>query len=393
MSDDPLSDWRLHWSAEELEWRQLDWTEQRDQRRAEREMRRRERKRMDRKVFGPDLLPGTFDAHFNEEQLRNHGLPLLKSERELAVWLDISLERLRWFSFDRPADTVWHYVRYTVPKRSGGQRVILAPKSELKALQRKILHEVLSQIPAHPAAHGFVPGRSIVSNAKPHVGAAFVLKLDLKDFFPSITFKRVRGLFASFGYSSSLASTLALLCTARDRIPYQHGDITYFVSNSSRHLVQGAPTSPALANLIARSLDKRLHNYSNERGVTYTRYADDLTFSYNDLEHIHLVREAAYHIIEHEGFRANHAKTRIMSQASRQMVTGIIVNTKASTPRELRRKLRAILHNAQRTGLQAQNVDEHPNFRAYLYGLIGYVHAANPQQAAVLGTRLKSVPD
>src|SRR5262249_43497285 len=154
-----------------------------------------------------------------------------------AAWLGISLTRLRWYTHDRPADAVWHYVRYTLPKRTGGQRVILAPKRELKALQRKILRGLLAQVPTAPAAHGFVAGRSILSNARTHVGRQVVLKLDVKDFFPSITYPRVRGLFIALGYSFAVSSALALLCTEYERIPAVVEDLVRYVSIGPRYLI------------------------------------------------------------------------------------------------------------------------------------------------------------
>lgn len=396
MSSDSLTQWRLSWTHEELSWRPLNWAEHRENRALERERRRQERARQDRKTFGQNQF-GISSEHrrvvLNHHKITKSDLPLIDSEQDLANWLTLSLHELRWFTFDRSADTVYHYFRYTIPKRSGGQRVILAPKPELKRVQRQILHEILNKVPLHPAAHGFAMDHSIVTNAYPHIGHRFVLNLDMKDFFPGITAARVRGIFVNLGYSFPVAAGLALLCTEYDRIPYTRHGLTYYVSKGERHLVQGAPSSPALANLAARSLDKRLSEYSSQLGIIYTRYADDLTFSGDNLDALHKMRRAAYHIIEYEGFRVNHQKTRLMTQATRQMVTGVVVNQHTSTPRELRRQVRAIIHNAQRTGLQAQNRDGRENFRAYLQGLIGYIHEANPSHALPLSRLLQSIPD
>jgi RNA-directed DNA polymerase len=363
------------------------WRQEQERRRLEREQRRRERPLRDRVYFGEEswgVSPEHRERKTDEDRLRHFDLPLLHSEQALAAWLDIPLTRLRWFTHDRPADTVWHYVAYYVPKRSGGQRLILAPKRELKALQHHILHHLLARVPVTEVAHGFVPGRSIVSNAEPHVGKAFVLNFDLADFFPSITFPRVRGLFLSLGYSFSVASVLALLCTEHEREAFDHDGKRYFISVGPRHLVQGAPTSPALANLVAARLDRRLDGLARAEGFRYTRYADDLTFSGDDMSGVHTLLRAVPRIVADESFVVHEGKTRLFRRSSRQVVTGLVVNEQLGTPRELRRRVRAILHNARHSGLEAQNHEGRGDFRGYLQGLIGFIHEANPEQAREL---------
>jgi retron-type reverse transcriptase len=350
----------------------------------------------DRGWFGEEVWGASArhrGAAADPAKLGRFALPPLATEGDLATWLGIPLSRLRWFTHDRPADTVWHYVRYTVPKRSGGERVILAPKPELKALQRKILRGLLAQVPAAPAVHGFVPGRSILSNAQAHVGRQVVLKLDLKDFFPSVTYPRVRGLFIALGYSFALASALALLCTEYERVPAVLDGAARFVSVGPRYLVQGAPTSPALANLVAWRLDRRLSGLAAKRGFAYTRYADDLTFSSDSPESANDLRKVVQRIVAEEQFAVNTAKTRLARRSARQTVTGLVVNDGISTPRQLRRRMRAILHNAQATGLAVQNREHRRSFRAYLQGVIAFVHAANPRHAVLLQRELRSVRD
>jgi RNA-directed DNA polymerase len=346
----------------------------------------------DRKYFGEETWGASMRhqrAETDAARLAHYSLPPLADEAALASWLGIPLGRLRWYTRDRPADTSWHYVRYTIPKRSGGERVILAPKRDLKALQRRVLSGILARVPVAPSAHGFVRGRSIVSNASAHTGRQVVLKLDLKDFFPSVTFPRVRGCFISLGYSFAVASTLALLCTEYERQEFERDGTRYFISVGARHLVQGAPTSPALANLVAWRLDRRLSGLATKQGFIYTRYADDLTFSGNDAEVAARLRAQATRIAVDERFTVNAAKTRLTRRAGRQTVTGLVVNDALSTPREQRRRLRAVLHNASRTGLEAQNRDGRQDFTAYLMGQIAFVHAANPRHAAPLRAHLR----
>lgn len=354
------------------------------------------RQKLDRTTFGEDLW-GIAKAQRNQgidvAKLQRLGLPLLFCEQDVADLLGISLGRLRWFTHDKAADGLWHYVRFTIPKRSGGERVILAPKRELKALQRKVLAEVVGKAPVALAAHGFVPGKSTVTNARAHVGKQVILKLDLKDFFPSITFARVRGMLMALGYPFAVAAVLALLCTEYEREPFAREGKQYFISVGPRHLVQGAPTSPTLANLVAWQLDRRLGGLAARRGFTYTRYADDLVFSGDDETAVRTLRVIAHKIIRDENFTVNQAKTRIAKRSARQVVTGLVVNDAVGTPRDVRRRLRAILHHAETEGLAAQNRDHRKDFAAYLRGMIAYVNAASTTHAAKLRAGLERVAD
>ncbi len=206
-------------------------------------------------------------------RLAKLGLPLLHSVTELAHWLGLqSPKELR--RFQRPgAGPGAPYVEFTIAKASGEPRRITAPRPRLKKLQRRILDELLDKCATHEAAHGFVRGRSVVTNAQPHAAAALVIKLDLRDFFPTIHFRRVAGLFQHYGYAQEVAAALASLCTHRPQL----GDGRTLWPGV---LPQGAPTSPALANLLCRRLDSRLCGLARRAGATYTRYADDLTFSF-----------------------------------------------------------------------------------------------------------------
>lgn len=370
------------------------WQRNRYNKNLQREQQRQQRKQQDRTCFGEELR-GVSKRHraatIDEEKLARFSLPVLRTEYDLAELLGISRSRLRWFTHDKPADTVCHYACYTIPKRSGGERPIMAPLPELKALQRTILRDILARIPPSNQAHGFVMQRSIVTNAQPHTGKQIVLNLDLKDFFPSITFARVRGWFISIGYPFSVASTLALLCTEHPREPFDHDGTRYYVSTGPRCLVQGAPTSPALANLIAWRLDRRLNGLARKHGFDYTRYADDLTFSGNDITTAMHIRRTAKHIIEDEDFVLHPDKTRVVRRSSRQVVTGVIVNDRVNTPRWFRRRVRAILHNSRTTGLDAQNRINHPAFRACMHGFVGLITMSNPQQGRQLQQTLRAV--
>ena len=165
------------------------------------------------------------------------------------------------------------------PRRPAACDASRPPRPPWAAPSAWVFDEILRRLEPEPQAHGFVPGRSIVTNAASHTGKAVVCNLDLKDFFPSITFRRVKGLFRKLGYGEHVATLLALLCTEPPRVPVELDGKTYHVALGARVLPQGACTSPAITNALCRRLDRRLDGLARRHGFAYTRYADDLTFS------------------------------------------------------------------------------------------------------------------
>jgi retron-type reverse transcriptase len=272
-------------------------------------------------------------------------------------------------------------------------RELSAPHHDLASAQQWILMHILEKIPVHDAAHGFVTGRSTMSNAVPHVGRATVVNLDLKDFFPSITFPRVKGIFQELGYSPAVATILGLLCTESPRRKVAYNGKSFFVASGPRSLPQGACTSPALSNLLARRLDSRLGGVAKKLGFTYTRYADDLTFSGIG----EAAAKTAYllarirHIVAGENLTVNESKTRVQRPGRRQTVTGIVVNQRPNVPRRVTKRLRAILHHARKEGLDGQNRDNRDNFELWLEGMIAYVQMVNPEKGAKLRNALEAV--
>ncbi|HLL24220.1 MAG TPA: reverse transcriptase domain-containing protein [Kofleriaceae bacterium] len=263
------------------------------------------------------------------------------------------------------------YVEFEIPKAKGGTRRIAAPRTPLRKIQRKILDEILAKLPVHDACHGFVPGRSTVTNAKPHEGAAIVVKLDLKDFFPTVHYRRVKGLFAHIGYNEEVAGALAGLTTYRPKI----GELVVWPGL----LPQGAPTSPAIANLTCRRLDQRLARLAAKYAAVYTRYADDLTFSFAVVPDVRIGRFLWWvdAICQQEGFTERDDKRRILRAKHQQRVTGLVVNERVNVPRADRRKFRAILHNCAKHGVASQ-AQGNPDFAAYLAGYAAYVHMVDP---------------
>jgi retron-type reverse transcriptase len=358
------------------------------------------RKANDIVFLGRGVSGGLADRRSNVEKLAKLGLPVLSSPAEVARAMGLSIPQLRWLAYHSEAATVSHYVRWQIPKKSGGMREISAPRPRLAAAQQWILAHVLSKLAVEPPAHGFVPGRSTVTNAAPHVKRAAVVNLDLKDFFPSIIFPRVRGLFQSLGYSPAVATIFGLLATEAPRKEAGYDGRTYHVALGPRSLPQGACTSPALSNMAARGLDRRLAGLAAKLGWTYTRYADDLTFSGDALvpkgernpKSIAWLLARTRHLCEDEGFEVNEKKVRVARRNAAQAVTGIVVNEKVSAPRAERRRLRAILHRAKFEGLEKQNRIGHPRFREWVRGHVAYVSMVSPEQGAKLRARFDALP-
>ena len=303
---------------------------------------------------------------------------------ELAKWLDLPEPELRDWLKGRPPEPRgrdFYYNEFTIPKRRGGARSIAAPSEPLKALQRRIVHRLLNPLPAHPAATGFVPARSIVDNARPHAKQGVVINIDLADFFPSIGAARVRKAFRALGWNKEAATVLANICTHEG------------------HLPQGAPTSPAISNLVCRRLDERLSALTDKLCSTrprdpqtgkwieeqsasaegcgrYTRYADDLTFSFPSFGRNKSLRTRAKNlpaqarpavvfgrsllstirrIIEEEGFAIQmKKKVRVQRPHQRQTATGLVLNRGVNLPRALRRRIRAMRHHARLGLLDAE---------------------------------------
>ncbi len=353
------------------------------------------------------LLPAgekkvTSHATGTRTQNKNH-VPVINSLAELRTLLGIKSTNQLGFFLLASDYMGGPYTTYTIPKRDGSDRTICAPKKQLKWVQRQILHHILTKAPPHSAAHGFVNGRSTVSNAGPHVGAELIVKFDLKDFFPTIHYFRVIGLFASLGYpvgncmfgtdddSNQIAPVLARLCCYTPD-PKKWG---------SAVLPQGAPTSPAISNLVCRRFDARLVGLATANKGVYTRYADDLTFSFPQAESLNLGRFRWWvdQVCQQEGFIINQEKFRVIRNSQRQVVTGIVVNEALRVPRELRRELRAILHNCDKTGIATQ-AEQHPDFKGnvgafsqYLRGIAAYLNMVQPEQGAALLRRVNELID
>ncbi len=370
------------------------WEESK-QRRAQRKQ-QRERERRQRRVAwevvrhasivhtGAGVSAGLQHTASDVAKLQARGLPVMHTGADLAGLLGIELKVLRWLTYHRRSATLVHYHRYSIAKKTGGVRYISAPKPALKRAQQWVLDTILAKLEPEQSAHGFIKARSVRTNALPHVNRALVINLDLKDFFPSVTFRRVKGLFHKLGYSEHVATVLALLVTEPPRLATAFDGKMYHVALGQRVLPQGACTSPALTNALCRRLDRRLKGLADRHGFTYTRYADDLTFSGERAAAVGKLLRSVRSILENEGFTEHQRKTKVMRRSRRQEVTGVTVNTRPTVSRQEVRELRAILHNVAKYGLESQNRNQHPDFAAYLRGRVDFVCMVDPPRAPAL---------
>jgi RNA-directed DNA polymerase len=287
---------------------------------------------------------------------------------------DVAHANLIWTLYRAPDDA--RYRHFEIPKRSGGMRPIHAPIGLLRELQDKLHLDLKALYRAHPHAHGFIDGRSVATNAADHTGKRWVLNIDLEDFFPTINFGRVRGLFLKppFEMGPAAAAVCAQIATYRNGLP------------------QGAPTSPALSNFIAATLDRRLLRLARSNKLVYSRYADDITLSttLQQFPPAIAIREqiagGAYKIeagdaleqaIAASGFKINAKKVRIQGHGVHQSVTGLCVNTRVNVERERIRKIRAMLHAWKKFGLEAAGAEHFDKYR----GAVKRGRPANVAQA------------
>ncbi|MEN3976926.1 reverse transcriptase family protein [Emcibacter sp. SYSU 3D8] len=285
-------------------------------------------------------------------RLSDNELPVVLDFGQLAEYLGVQDELL--------ADIInrsnGFYRNFNIAKRTGGSREIAVPKPSLMAIQRVILTEILEKIDVHYAAHGFIKGKGILSNASQHLGCGRLLKMDIKDFFPSISLPRVIGMFRQFGYPLNAAFYLASICCLNGKLP------------------QGAPTSPYVSNIIARKLDNRLFSLASAKGAKYTRYADDIAISGFSIEPswINFVSE----IVRGEGFEINGRKTHFIWENSRKIVTGIVVNgLKPRLPRAFKKSVRQEIYYLEKFGVisSSERLNLDPLYLEQLQGRVSYL--------------------
>ena len=326
----------------------------------------------------------TFDGG-DISKLVGQGLPELVSLSNIAEAMELSTEDLVWLCYERSTTDTDHYTRFEIPKRAGGTRLISSPKPKMRVAQSWINENILNKLSPSVYCYAFRPKTSIVDNANQHVKKNVIVKLDVKDFFPSITFNRVRGYFEYLGYNPGVSTVLALLCTDAPRVRVTMKGRSQIVAIGARSLPQGACTSPALANLIASRLDSRLAGFINtlSREWKYTRYADDLTFSTTDKEpEIGQLIAAVGHIAKDENFEIKSEKTRIMRSPRRQSVTGLIVGEDVRIPKATIKRMRALFHNIETKGKEAVTEELGKDALNVAHGYWAYLHMVSPAQAS-----------
>jgi RNA-directed DNA polymerase len=322
-------------------------------------------------------------------------IPPIETEGALADWFALDPGDLEWFADlrglnQKSCPRLRHYHYRILTKQSGAIRLIEAPKPRLKELQRKILSGILEKIPPHPAVHGFLKGHSIKTFVAAHVAQRVILKMDLEDFFPSISRPRVQALFRTIGYPEAVADLLGGICTTV--APYDIWKARDLYTQP--HLPQGAPTSPALANLCAYRVDCRLSGLAESAGAVYTRYADDLAFSGGEPFERSVDRFSTHvaAILYEHGFSVHHRKTRVMRQSVRQNLAGLVANKHVNIRRSDFDRLKATLTNCIRRGPDSQNREAHPYFRQHLEGKVAFVASVNPAKGKCLRALFDEIP-
>lgn len=320
-------------------------------------------------VKGDSVLFGADDMHFVQtfgvreavEMVLNFRnvccLPFLYDTYQLAAFLELQRKELFWLTRNSDGE----YQQLTIPKKNGKERVLHAPSPILKSCQQKILSHILSELPVSRYATAYRRDSRLAENAAPHTGKRYLLKLDITDFFGSIRFEQVySAAFHTRYFPKQIGVMLTTLCCRQDALP------------------QGAPTSPALSNLVMKNFDDAMGAWCKQRGIAYTRYCDDMTFSSD--RPLYVVYTKAKSMLAEMGFEVNERKTHFVTHASRQSVTGLTVNEKVSVSGEYKRKLRQEVHYALKFGLKESILhanrtdflcDGQPDVERYYAHLIG----------------------
>jgi len=302
---------------------------------------------------------GRPDTGSSRSRIRLLGLPVIESLDDLAHQSRLSKGII--YQFSKRSRHYYHV--YDLPKRSGGSRRIAQPSRDLKAMQAWILHRILRPLSPTAASTAFQPGQCVIDNALPHLGSRVLLSLDLEDFFPSVPAGWIYSIFQSLGYSKWICTVLTNICTLDGGLP------------------QGSPSSPKLANLACIRLDRRLLGYVGQRGIAYTRYADDLTFSSISEAAIRNSTRFIRIIIEDEGFRINENKTRFAGPSRCHRVTGLVVTEETvGIGRQKLRELRARINDLRTIPTKAGADVEVEHLR----GWFAHLKSVDPDRKKIL---------
>jgi RNA-directed DNA polymerase len=365
----------------------------RKQKKEEKAARWKASKEKDIIFLGEGVSKGLNNKESDATKTASLQLPFITTVEELAKAMNTSVGMIRYLAYNRIVSKTTHYKRFYIPKKTGGKRLISTPMPKLKHAQYWILENILEKIALKDAAHGFVKKRSIVSNALPHVKAEVVVNIDMKDFFPTITYPRVKGVFQSFGYSEQIATIFALICTEPECDQIEIDGQTYFAAGTERLLPQGAPTSPALTNIICRKLDARLMGIAAKLNFQYTRYADDLTFSASGeaTQKLKTLMGFIRKIVKEEKLTIHPDKVRVLRKGARKEVTGIIVNDRPTVNAKELDRFRALLFQIEKDGPAGKHWNNSINLLASIKGYANFVSMVDPIKGQPLMERVKKI--
>jgi RNA-directed DNA polymerase len=297
----------------------------------------------------------------NVFKLRMLDLPDIRNLADFSIATHVSQRTL--YSLINHTD--FYYRTYEIPKKDGSARSISQPSHTLKAMQGWILKRILEKLNSSPACKGFEKNLSIQSNAEPHIGANAIMVLDIEDFFPSIKFGKVYNIFKTIGYNAPASWMLTKLCTYKEVLP------------------QGGPCSPKLSNLICHRMDSRIQGYVGKRGIVYTRYADDLSFSSFVPRRLSGALPFIKHIIHDEGFILNNEKTRILGPSKSKKITGLVVTEQSvGIGRTKLHLLRAKIHSLCKECVVTDWAIE--KYLNHVHGWLSFVHGVDPVRIGIL---------
>lgn len=323
------------------------------------------------------ILKAGYDEYYAAKCLRyatrliDNKLPVIFDIKHFALLIGMSASDMTKILFAEEC----FYTHGKIPKKSGGHRELDMPSVEVKYIQRWILDNILEKIHISEYAIGFCKRKSILDNAKLHINKHCIVNMDIKDFFPTITYEQVFRMFLYFGYTREVSFALAKLCTFNGRLP------------------QGSPASPYLSNILCLKLDARLSALAKKYEADYSRYADDITFSGNrDIKNI---AKVAISIIKDEGFEVNDKKTRILYPHQRQEVTGLLVNgNRIRICKKYKKALYQELYYCSKYGVEnhLQKIGCNRSFyKEHVYGKIYFVNMVEPDEAKKMFEIAKSI--
>jgi retron-type reverse transcriptase len=314
--------------------------------------------------------------------LDNKGFPVIFSPLHFCLLVQTDYHYLKYLVDSRSA----FYANYYISKRRGGKRKLSVPYTPLRIIQKYINDFILSKVEIHPDAYGFVKQKSVLDNAKVHIGQEWLLNIDIADFFTSIGVNKVYTVFRDIGYAENLCYDFSRLCTAK-------------LDNKSdrEFLPQGSPCSPALSNIVMRNVDRRFSNYSAKNEIKYSRYADDITFSGNkaNLPKMSFIRR----VLIGEGFRLNDKKTTYYGpKSNRRFVTGLLVDNEVRLPRKFIKEIERHIRMCEVHGVSDHVKWLKDNFGIsgnyyyeWLLGKIAFVKMIEPERSKSMYSRVNRI--